>query len=251
MIPRPFYDWQTNTTESNNLKDQVQSAVKELEEDTLEQLPSFRSLHKPGDGSFEEPAGGEHGVEVTDVYDVEAGLKDMTVPPRRKSLRRASRDSLKGDWGVEAVDLYEQEAQFVKKSWQLHSTNVLTVSSSSEEDEDDGGCDEESNVDDGNGNGSTTEEAEKAACSKYTTELNRSQPQEWLRSQSKSPFKHRSSAINRVKKQGESSNQTTRCTDYTPDIERVRTIDAGDGDSCIDDSNMIAEEGVEAVYLFG
>jgi len=142
MIPRPFDQWQTNSAESSRTKEQVLSALEQLlqQEDALEQQLSFS--HSQHDQDDITTGLEDEGVEVTDVYDVEAGLIRLSPKEDEENSKTKvvglRRESLKGDWGVEAVDLYENEAAFVRNSWKFLSSkaNILSLSHSSSSSDD-------------------------------------------------------------------------------------------------------------------
>ena len=59
----------------------------------------------------------EEGVEVSDVLDIEA---DLAFPTERVVRRE---ESLKGDWGVEAVDINAAESMFLQKTFERSFSN--------------------------------------------------------------------------------------------------------------------------------
>jgi hypothetical protein len=117
MIPRPYEEWITNMDESNQGRTRAESVLLRL--NTTPTVQSPKSLRMQSTFSIEE------GIEVTDVYDEEAGfvqsVSDSRMSPKRKV--RIREESLQGDWGEEIVDTYADEARFVQKSFQVYDDN--------------------------------------------------------------------------------------------------------------------------------
>ena len=138
MIPRPHKEWVRNEQESKLAKERLTASLSELK-----QNPSLKpslSGHVEDDTSV----GHEEGVEVTDVYDVEARFLDRSSSI---NVARGRRDSLQGDWGVEVADINDEEAQFVRRSWKgssldVASSELLGLSDSEGEDESTGAGEE-------------------------------------------------------------------------------------------------------------
>ena len=133
MVPRPHKKWLSNSNESNETRQRVVAAVADLQrESPLETQTSLA----PEYSEKADDAPEDEGFEVSDLYDLEAGLG---TPPSRQ--QRTFQDSLKGDWGVEAVDLFEEEALFVEQRWSQTSLgaskgDMLNLSTSSDDDDD-------------------------------------------------------------------------------------------------------------------
>ena len=115
MIPRPYDEWIANMDESNQGRTRATSALLRL--NTTPSVKSSLSLRKQSTISFEE------GIEVTDIYDEEAGfvqnVSGSHVSPKRSV--RIREESMKGDWGEEIVDTYADEARFVQQSFRVHN----------------------------------------------------------------------------------------------------------------------------------
>lgn len=106
MVPRPYDQWLVNSNESKATKERVVKAIEKLNQipfeaqDNLFSPPSDEMKHV------------EEGFEVADLYDIEA---DLEAPFQQAASRE---ESLKGDWGVEAVDINEQESMFLRKTFE-------------------------------------------------------------------------------------------------------------------------------------
>jgi hypothetical protein len=174
MIPRPHDRWLANNAESEKIKERVLEAAADLQLESPEQQMSFGgSQHEDNTGLEEE------GVEVSDIYDIESALSMLQslAGDKRNSVKKVTfEESLRGDWGVEAVDMYEDEAMFVQNSWQFLSStaNILNLSSSSSE----GDSNSNSSSDH---SGNTTEEKKTAlgTLGRISSPLK----QQWIQSQ--------------------------------------------------------------------
>ena len=114
MIPRPYSQWLANSSESKAIKQQVSEAVSKLKLISPQRHTVF--LQSPS--SEETDSMEEEGVEVSDVLDIEA---DFAATARRFVKRE---ESLKGDWGVEAVDINETENMFLQKAFEHPSSDT-------------------------------------------------------------------------------------------------------------------------------
>jgi hypothetical protein len=104
MVPRPRDEWLLNAELSRQAKDRAAVVISEFDNNPSPLLRSAATLDEDSEWL------GEHeGVEVTDSGFAESG----SIPP---GVLRRKRESLQGDWGVEVVDLYDEEAQFVRNS---------------------------------------------------------------------------------------------------------------------------------------
>jgi hypothetical protein len=138
MIPRPLNEWRFNEEESKRSRDCLVAAISKLDRNPVQKMDSSDVLD-------DSDLGKEEGVEVSDLLKLEDGLLVNESTPIIP-LQRQRQESLYGDWGVEVVDEYDDEAQFARRSWRessmkISNADLLGLSDSNDDDDDDDGYD--------------------------------------------------------------------------------------------------------------